>query len=241
MNLKNQKNTFWIGGKHTVLSAIKGKKRKIIQIVALKDHLDLNDAKVKYQIKQINFFKKIFKSDINHQGIAAEVSGIENIDLKSFIKNKNNIIILDKVNDPINIGLIIRNVLAFNFEGIIITKNDFKTSSQVMTKTSSGAIEFLDICQVSNLHNSIKELKENNFWITGLDSNVGQNIYNFDWPKKNAIIFGSEGYGLRNLTKNNCDYLLKIPMNRNIESLNVASSVASTLGIYNQKLKFNKL
>lgn len=236
--IKTPEKTIWIGGKHSVKAALDSGKRKIFKIVYLNkktDFLKNKDIKTIEVIKDKFFFQNIFKVDINHQGIAAEVSKIQSVNYETFTHQKKNIIILDRINDPINIGLIIRNALAFGISGVIIDRKDFNSASQVMIKKSSGAIEFIDICLVSNISNTIQDLKKKNFWVYGLDSENGENIYNEKWSEKNVFIFGSEGQGLRELTKKKCDNLISIPMSKNVDSLNVASCVAATLALFNKQ------
>ena len=136
---------------------------------------------------------------------------------------------LDGITDPMNIGSIIRNTLAFNIQAIIVDEREYNDKSSAMIKAASGAIEKVDICKVTNLVNSIKLLKKQNFWITALDVEAEQDIQHHTWNEKNLIIFGSEGHGIKMLVKKNCDHLLKISINREIESINVSSSVAVTL------------
>ncbi len=110
-----------------------------------------------------------------------------------------------------------------------MNEREYNEKSSAMIKASSGAIEKVDICKVSNLVNCIRLLKKENFWVTALDVNAKQDIKNHIWNKKNLIIFGSEGHGIKLLVKENCDHLVKIPINNEIESINVSSSVAVTL------------
>lgn len=225
------KNRLWIGGKHSVELAILSKKRKLFQVVSLKKNKFLDDLKIKYEIKTINFFNKIFKhTHIAHQGLAALVSYLPNVSLEE-IQDDDNIIVLDGITDPGNIGAIIRSSVAFGIKSIIVKDREFNEQSQVMVKTSSGSIEEINICRVPNLTNAIQLLKKKGFWTVCLapdDKNL--DIYEHQWDKKNIIILGSEGDGVKALIKKNSDYQIKIKIhNKKIESLNVSNAAAIVL------------
>jgi 23S rRNA (guanosine2251-2'-O)-methyltransferase len=98
-----------------------------------------------------------------------------------------------------------------------------------MYKSASGAMEYVPIIPVVNLTNSINLMKQNNFWILGLDGQGSADLIDFEWPKKVTIVLGSEGFGMRRLVKENCDQICKININSKIESLNVSNAVASCL------------
>jgi len=232
------KKKFWIGGFHSVIAALNNDDRSIYEVATIQKNLFLDKKKIKYSIKNKSFFSKIFhNSDISHQGIAALVSLPNYRSLENILSEEkvNNIIMLDGITDPMNLGTIIRNSLAFNMDLIIVNEREFNDSSQAMIKSASGAIEKINICKVKNLIHAINLLKKKNFWIIGLDSNSKLDIFSHKWDKKNVFIFGSEGFGIKRILQNNCDFNLKININQKIESLNVSSSVAATLAIFNKK------
>lgn len=231
------KKPFWICGKHTVLSAIMNSKREILKIVVGKN-IDINTIQTKKKIEQVDnyFIDKLFKDiDINHQNIAAQVLPIQEVDIKKELKILKNILILESVSDPRNIGAIIRTAVAFGIESIVIQKKYFNQTSVAMLKAASGAFEFIKIFSPINLNQTILELKKNNFWVVGFDNLSNKTIYEYTWSNKNAFVFGSEGFGLRNLIQKNCDQMLRIPINQKIESLNVSNAVASVLSVYQSK------
>lgn len=239
-NKKNNiKNTYWICGKHSVIECAKNGKREIIKII-----LSNNDNKKYFNNSLINkieiqnnlYFNKIIQNqDVAHQGFAVQTRLLPNLKLKEHINNLNNVIALDGVIDPRNIGSIIRSSLAFNMDAIILNSREIDLKSLAMNKAASGSIENIKIFLVSNIMNEIQLLKQNNFWINGLDSHAKQNVEEFIWNKKNVFIFGSESSGMRPIIKKNCDTLLKISINKNIDSLNVSNSVSAALAIYNSK------
>lgn len=185
------------------------------------------------------FFKKIFRSEIPHQGYAVLIERIVENNFKNFLKYElerkkiSNIIALDGINDPRNIGSIIRSACAFNIDAILINKKDFNSKSFLLYKTASGAMDLINIFEVSNIINEINFLKKENYFIAGLDSNSETSIYNFPLFKKNLLIFGSEENGLKNTIKNSCDGLFKIPINQKINSLNVSNACSAAFSIVN--------
>lgn len=228
---------FYIGGKHAVLSAISNPNRKVHEVYLIEQNNSFVFKNIK--IVKKDFFNKIFgKINLNHQNVAALISPREKIYLKNEIK-KNNIkklVILNGVSDQRNIGSIMRTSLAFNIDGIILEKKYFNQKNPLMIKASSGAIEYLSFFIVSNIKNEIKTLKKENFQIIGLDSNSTKNLKSLKLQNKFALIFGSEGEGIKNTVLNNCDEILKLQINKHIKSLNVSNAVSAVLATINTKL-----
>ena len=163
-----------------------------------------------------------------HQGYVAEIEHLEKLALKDFIKNKNNLTFacLDEVTDPRNIGSLIRSAASFNIHGLIVKERQFPNESKLMYKSASGCIEHINIFEVSNINSTLKNLRENNFWIYGFDSNGKKNFTEIKWKGNNVLLFGSEGFGIHQSTKKYADFLVRIDINKNIESLNISNSAA---------------
>ena len=166
--------------------------------------------------------------NILHQGFVAEIENVNEINIKEFIKNKKNITFacLDNVNDPRNIGSIVRSAVSFNIDGIIVKSRHFPETSKLMYKSASGSMEHMNIFKVSNINSTLKFLKENNFWIYGFDAKAKKNFTNVDWKGNNVLLFGSEGYGIKKHTEKYADFLVKININAKIESLNISNSAS---------------
>lgn len=164
----------------------------------------------------------------NHQGIILDIEDYNYCYLDKIL-NSNIIVILDHLEDPHNFGAIIRTCEAAGIKGIIIPKDRSVKVNATVMKTSVGTIENVDICMVSNLVSAIKTLKENGFWIIGTDME-GTDYTKIDYSGKIALVIGNEGKGLSRLTKENCDFIAKIPMYGKVNSLN--ASVAAALVIY---------
>jgi 23S rRNA (guanosine2251-2'-O)-methyltransferase len=234
--------SFWIGGKHSVLLALKNPKRKINKVYITKENseeinLKTINKKINIEIKDKKEIEKIFVNEnIVHQGIAAEIEPLENISLKDYLKNnktnQSTIVVLDDITDQRNIGSILRTSTAFNVDAVLILEKNYNPKSKILYKSASGAMELINLISVSNITNALQLLKKNNYWIYGLDGYASETLNKQKWSKKNVFVFGSEGEGLRRLVKESCDHLIKIDINKNIESLNVSNAVSATLGIF---------
>ena len=145
-----------------------------------------------------------------------------------FIKNKNNLTFacLDEVTDPRNIGSVIRSAASFKIDGLIIKERHFPSESKLMYKSASGCLEHLNIFKVSNINSTLKNLRENNFWVYGFDTLGEKNFTEIEWKGNNILLFGSEGYGLKQHTKKYSDFLVRININKKVESLNISNSAA---------------
>ena len=163
-----------------------------------------------------------------HQGFVAEIEHLEEKILKEFIKGKKNlnIVCLDEVTDPRNIGSLIRSASSFKIDGLIIKERKFPSDSKLMYKSASGCMEHLNIFQVSNINSTLKNLREKNFWVYGFDAKGDKDFTDVKWEGKNVLLFGSEGFGMREHTGKYADFFVKINMNKEIESLNISNSAA---------------
>ena len=235
-----KKTTFLIVGKHAVLEALKNPARKIERIFLTEDA----QKKLNKENQNLNLFKKINvfyksrkeldnlcgKGETAHQGLVAEVEQLDEITLKEFIidsKKKNmNIIALEEVTDPRNIGSIIRSAVAFKIDGIIVKERSFPSKSKLLYKSASGGAEHIKIFKVSNVNTALKFLKTKDFWVSAFDVSAKKDFTNHNWKGKNILLFGSEGYGVKAKTLENSDFRFKIDINNNINSLNISNTVS---------------
>ena len=235
-----KKTTFLIVGKHAVLEALKNPYRKIERVFLTEDA----KKKLNSENQSINLFKSVsvfYKSrreldnlcgrdETAHQGLVAEVEHLEEITLKEFIsenRKKNiNLIALEEVTDPRNIGSIIRSAVAFNIDGLIVKERSFPSKSKLLYKSASGGVEHLKIFKVSNLNTSLKYLKSKDFWISAFDVTAKKDFTKNNWNGKNVLLFGSEGFGIKAKTLENSDFKFRVNMNQNIESLNISNTVS---------------
>ena len=249
-----KKTTFLIVGKHAVIEALKNPSRKIERVFLTEDaQKKLNRENQSLNLlKNINVFYKSRKELDNlcgrdetaHQGLVAEVEQLEEITLKEFVvenKNKNiNLIALEEVSDPRNIGSIIRSAVAFNMQGIIVKDRSFPSKSKLLYKSASGGAEHLRIFKVANINSSLKFLKTKDFWISAFDSSAKKNFTKHKWIGKNVLLFGSEGFGLKNKTLEHSDFVFKININKKIERLNISNSVSVVCHYIDVCLKNNE-
>ena len=195
---------------------------------------EVNKSKLKEMAKTENF-----------QGVIAIVPPFEYCDVDDILeeaKKRNEppfIVILDGIEDPHNLGSIIRTAETAGVHGIIIPKRRAASVNSTVAKVSAGAVEHMKIARVNNLNETIKSLKENGIWICGTDISTDTYYDKQDFTGPIAIIIGSEGFGMSRLVKENCDFLVKIPMKGKITSLNAA--VSAGIVIYEAvKQKKNK-
>ena len=166
----------------------------------------------------------------NHQGVIAIVPPFDYCEVEDILdlaKDKNEepfILILDGIEDPHNLGSIIRTAETAGVHGIIIPKRRACGVNSTVYKVSAGAVEHMKIARVNNINETIKMLKENDVWICGTDMDTNKYYYNQDLKGSIAIVIGSEGFGMSRLVKENCDFLVKIPMKGKITSLNASVS-----------------
>ena len=158
----------------------------------------------------------------------AEVEHIEKPILKDFIKEKKEttFVCLDGVTDPRNIGSLIRSAASFKIDGIIIKERNFPNESKLMYKAASGSMEYMNIFEVSNINSTLKNLKNKNFWVYGFDGCGDKDFTDIKWQGNNVLLFGSEGFGMHEHTSKYADFLVKIEIDRKIESLNISNSAA---------------
>ena len=166
----------------------------------------------------------------NAQGVIAIVPPFDYCEVEDILneaKTKNEkafILILDGIEDPHNLGSIIRTAETAGVHGIIIPKRRAAAVNSTVVKTSAGATNFMKIARVNNINETIKYLKENDVWIYGTDMETNKMYYDEDLTGNIAIVIGSEGFGMSKLVKENCDFLIKIPMKGKITSLNASVS-----------------
>lgn len=169
----------------------------------------------------------------NHQGIVAMISPIEYQSLDEILEKGTQKILLlcDGIQDPHNLGAILRTAEAVKIDGVLLPKRRNCQLSSTVAKTSAGALAYLPVARVGNVVQTIQQLKEKNFWIVGADLNEkAQPLYQADLTGSIVLVVGNEGKGLSRLTKEHCDFFVKIPMLGNIQSLNV--SVATSVILY---------
>jgi 23S rRNA (guanosine2251-2'-O)-methyltransferase len=236
-------------GTHPVFEALEKEAGRFSEIILQKER---RGAKIEEIIRlardlkvKISFVDSIRlvgegASQVRHQGIVARISEAVFIALEDLIKKvtdlKQNgivprLIVCDSLQDPHNLGAIIRSALASGANGVVVTRERSAPIGGTVAKASAGAVSHIDICQVTNLTTTLKMLKEAGFWVFGaVKEGDAQSLYEADLTVPACLVVGSEGKGIRPLVKKECDVLISIPMVGSLDSLN--SSVAAAVILF---------
>jgi 23S rRNA (guanosine2251-2'-O)-methyltransferase len=243
-------------GRNPVTEAVKynpGSIKKIILLEGLSDNKikeimrNAGKKNIKVELRSKKEFAKILdkkdKSEGVSQGVIAETEDytyaeLDTILSKTAIKTDSLLIILDEIQDPHNLGAVIRTSAAAGIDGIIITEKNSAKVNHTVIKTSAGTVNYIDIVQSKNIYKTIEKLKSSGFKILGTALNAGDSLYGVGFNGKIAVVFGNEGEGIRKNIVKLCDDLFKIPILGKVESLNI--SVAAGIVLY-EALRQQKL
>ncbi len=230
-----------IFGKNSVLEALISGEREINKILISKNiHSDNKLNKIKDIAKQNGVVfqfvareKFIPYAEFNHQGVIAFVSPVRYTDFDEFLERKHensSLVILDGVEDPHNLGAIIRTCVCAGVSGIIIPSRRNALVNSVVEKTSAGAINHIPVIKVNSLTNVVNKLKENNWWIIAADASAKDNYYNINYTDMNfALVMGAEHAGVSKTLLKASDFIVKIPMENNFNSLNVSNALSAII------------
>lgn len=230
-----------IYGKNCIYEAIKAKaKMECIYIEETTSFKEqgfiqmIKDKNLKFQIVKKQKMDALFGS--NHQGFGGyrEDYQYSDIDCCKTDEKASRVLILDGINDPHNFGAILRSCDAFNVQSVIIPKNRSVSITETVAKVSTGAIEYVPIVMVNNLVQAIKTLKKEGYWIVGTDASATTLPQELDKDLKLAIVIGSEGFGMSRIVKQECDYMIQIPMKGHVNSLNASVSAGIVLAMLNK-------
>ena len=220
------KDTNLIYGKNPVIEAINAKKAlKVFLAANFNDQKILaliKNNKVAVQTVSPNEMEKMANGGV-HQGIAAELKPYQTVSLQEIVaKEKKIIVMLDGIEDPHNLGAILRSADVFEASGIVLPKHNSVSLNATVAKTSAGAINYVPVAVVNNLNQAIKELKEEGYWVVATDGSatISYSSLKYDFPV--VIVIGSEGKGVSSLVLKNSDYIVKIPQFGHVNSLNAS-------------------
>ena len=185
----------------------------------------LNKKNVKIEFVDRDFFENY---NGNHQGVMIEVDSFKYASLED-LKEAKRLILLDKIEDPHNLGAIIRSAESFGFDGVIIPEHRSAKVNPTVYKTSAGAINNMKIFMVTNLNQTIETIKKDGFWVYGLAGEAKNSLSATNLTGKVALVVGNEGYGISRLVRDNCDELIKIPMLGKVNSLNASVAAATCM------------
>lgn len=223
-----------IYGTLPVLEAIRAENRRIDRVLIadgvrerrLAEILDLCRARsiAWNQIPRASF-SKYLDSGLHHQGVIAFIASADYVSADYILDNAREIpliVVLDGVEDPRNLGAILRVAECTAVDGVIIPERRAVGLNDTVAKSSAGAIEYVRVAKTANLNRLIETLKERNIWVVGTSMEAVVDYTDWDWTRPTALVLGGEGGGLHRLVAENCDMLVKIPMYGKIESLNVS-------------------
>jgi 23S rRNA (guanosine2251-2'-O)-methyltransferase len=246
--------SLFIYGRKPIEEALLANPRNV-KIVYVKD--SVKDSEVTELRKNLSRHKitltkvpenKLIKlvGDVNTQGFVAELKEFKSLDFSEWLegvdKDKNPLVfVLDELEDPHNVGAIIRVAAAAGASGVIMSKHRQAPITSTVFKTSAGAASRMPIVVVSNTNDTIKKLKDEKFWVIGLDASEKKNIWTEAFDAPVAIVIGNEGRGIRDTTAKACDYMLSIPMAEGVESLNASVSAAVVAYEWKRKKNLKKL
>lgn len=235
----------YIYGKNTILEALKGEKS--VYTVYIQNNVKDNKIielckkrKIRFElVNKSEFIKKL--GNVAHQGVMAEVEeyryySIDEI-LDSIPEGKQPLLLmLDGLEDPHNLGAILRTCDALGVDGVIIGKNRSVGLNGTVAKVSTGAIDYVKVAQVTNLTRTLDDLKKRSFWVVGCDLDQAQDYRQVDYDMPLVIVIGSEGFGISRLVKKNCDFNVVLPMVGHVTSLNASVAAAVILyQVYNSR------
>lgn len=237
-------NQLWLYGAHAVLAALANKERKIRRIVLTAEALRSNAASIQRaralrplpgeETTERQELDRLLPPGAVHQGIAVlaehlDSPGIE--DIARLAQNRDHavVMVLDQVTDPHNVGAILRSAAAFGALAVVVTDRHSPEETGTLAKSASGALEVMPLVRVTNMVRALEQLKEAGFWTAGLAGEATQTLAQAKLSGKIALVMGAEGEGLRRLTREHCDHLVKLPMSDLVESLNVSNAAAISL------------
>jgi len=232
----------YIYGINAVTEALKAQKRSFEWVAMAKERHDIRLQRLIEDCRKAGVpVKYLSRTDLDrmagtaaHQGVVAVTSAKQYSDLDDVVGGKRGqytlVVVLDGVEDPHNLGAILRTADAAGADGVVIPERRAASVTGTVTKASAGASEHLPIAKVTNISRTVEELKERNVWTVGLDERSKKTYDELDYKMDCALVLGSEGKGLHDLVKRKCDFLVSIPMLGKVPSLNV--SVAAAVVLY---------
>jgi 23S rRNA (guanosine2251-2'-O)-methyltransferase len=234
------RNQLWLYGLHAVMAALANPQRRLHRLLltdeaaeAIQNNMNsTNNLRPERQSREE--ISRILPPGAVHQGAAllseplGDVALEDVIDQAATVENAV-VVILDQVTDPQNVGAILRSAAAFNAMAVVVPDRHAPPETAALVKAASGAVEIVPLVRVVNLARAMDDLKAAGFWCAGLDGHAPQSLAAADMTGKVALVLGAEGEGLRRLTRDHCDILVRLPISDRMESLNVSAAAAVAL------------
>lgn len=228
----------WIYGLHAVSAALGNPERRYLRLLttaAAADHLPQPAAgTITPETVDRAVIDEILPPGAVHQGVALLAAAlpephIEDIPARLAETPRALVVALDQVTDPQNVGAVLRSAAAFGATALLLTERHAPEATGALAKAASGGLEAVPIVRLTNLVRGLDTLKKEGFWVVGLDMDAPQTLAEADLPARCVLVLGAEGGGLRRLTRETCDMMVRIPMGGAVESLNVSASAAVAL------------
>ena len=221
-------------GYHAVREALRVKKRTCLDLFATaaaaeKLAEDIKTSGIFLHLVDSDVLNARLGSDAVHQGLLLESRPLEGLDISEIETRSGLVLALDQITDPHNVGAVLRSSAAFGAIGLMVPDRHAPDETGTLAKSASGALERLPLVRVTNLVRALEDLKKANFWIAGLAGEATKTLAEAKLSGRVALVLGSEGEGLRRLTREHCDHLVKLPMTDLVESLNVSNAAAVAL------------
>jgi 23S rRNA (guanosine2251-2'-O)-methyltransferase len=225
-------NPYWIYGRHACLAAIANPSRTIRQILltrsAYEEMLPALGGTL-HEVVDVKHIEKRLSPDAVHQGVAMEVLPLAQPELDEIVQCGKPLLLLDQVTDPHNVGAVLRSAAAFDAGAVIVHDRNAPKESGIIAKTASGALEHVPLVTVGNIATAMKEVQDAGYWCIGLDGEAKGMLHTMKLDAKTVLVLGAEGAGMRRLTAERCDHLVKLPIHPQMESLNVSNAAAIAL------------
>ena len=222
----------WLYGYHAVLAALTNPQRQKHRLVITPKSFSDTFYGIEPEIVEQSTLEQLLPKGVVHQGVALLTSPLPKTTIDSILENVSDesiVIVIDQAYDPRNIGAIIRSASAFKADAVIIPDRYSPQATSVLAKSASGALEKIPLIRVTNLARSLEQLKKVGYWCAGLVPDAKQTLAEAKLSGKIVLVFGAEGRGMRRLTRDKCDYLLRIPIDHEMGSLNIAAAAAISL------------
>jgi 23S rRNA (guanosine2251-2'-O)-methyltransferase len=233
--------TTWLYGRHAVAAALANPERRIRRVVAAREQqAELMgllaqaraDLPQKPEFLDRRALEQLVPEDAVHQGMAVAADALPRRELGDIVaaaRDGSVIVLLDQVSDPHNIGAVLRSAAAFGALALVVPEHGTPPATGVLAKAASGALELVPMVRAGNLARALEQAKEAGFWCVGLDEQAEQSLAALDLPPRVALVLGGEGAGLRRLTRERCDFLVRLPTRGGLASLNVSNAAAVAL------------
>lgn len=237
-------NQFWLYGHHAVLAALNNPNRKIRRLILTADCAGhwAEALAAAHQQRPLPENEIVERAELDyqlppnavHQGIGAlteplPTPGIEDIAQMGAERPHAVVMVLDQITDPQNVGAILRSAAAFGVLAVVVPDRHSPEETGALAKAASGALERMPLVRVTNVVRTLEQLKAAGFWVAGMAGEASHTLASQKLSGRICLVMGAEGEGLRRLTREHCDYLVKLPMTGEVESLNVSNAAAVAL------------